>query len=314
MKTTRPDTWDRLLTLAPIAVCAVIWGLMLWKQPFFGLMDDHKFLRLTKDYFDHGVLAGWWDFFRKDLDWGMFRPTLPVMFSVLYGIAGDHPMVLFTLNFLFSLASLLVFGTVLLRVMKPRIRLLVQVSLREALSIYLLGVLLVPWTHDLFLHPSLQEKLVLLAGALSLLWFGEKAGKASGARFFLISFLVLFLGFSTKAQFAMFLPAIVLFLAEAASEKKGSWARPVFVIVASLIALAALRWLATFSGYTQRFGAGNLLHTFLSGKFLVLLAAAALGLVLGYRYANSRAFWHQITTLTPAWLILGYLAIFVQWD
>lgn len=186
----------RLSLLAGLSAATVLGGLV-WQRPFFGLMDDHRFLKYAAIFHDSGFWPNAWEYFKSDLAWGMFRPTLPFMLYGLYWTTGETPLVLFTLNFFLSFAALLGLAGALEAVMRHRSRILDGCSREQVVAATLLGALLFPWTHDLFLHPSLQEKVVMLAGALNLYWFGIRAERTTGMRFFATAAALLSVGSSS---------------------------------------------------------------------------------------------------------------------
>ena len=117
------------------------------------------------------------------------------------------------------------------------------------------ALFLIPWTTDLYVIAAAQEKWVLAAGALNLWWFSRpSAGREPFWRFALGSALCLLVGFCTKAQFVVFIPALLLMLLIGCLYGVVSWVRLFFAMFVSGGAVLAVQWVAHHGSYTGKFG------------------------------------------------------------
>jgi len=262
-------------------------------RPFFGLMDDATILRELEKARDHGGGIGSFirDFIRSDIDWGMFRPIYPLMAIALYGWSAQVPTALFLVNAALVAAILVLLGWAFTKRNAP---------------IFLLACLAFPYTHDLFQHPSLQEKLVLLAVALNLMWLtSRRASKAPTSRWIPVTAAGLILGLSTKAQFVLFLPALICI--QWRLDKSRTWA----LVVIGAMGTVALRWLGNQGGYTSRFGASSVLENLATPHVLLLLVVAAISAACTAWESRKRRV--DLTLFLGPLTLLAFVFVFVQW-
>ena len=142
-----------------VGLAVLIIAQIIFYQPFYGLMDDASHLQQTLAAGDDGLVDSALSLIRiKLVSQGRFQPMFAVMVAVLYQIGLLFgPIPLFVVNALFVFTVLYLNAHVL----------------EQILGIdkwkLLLFALAFPYTYDLLQHPSLQEKLVMLFGALLLM-------------------------------------------------------------------------------------------------------------------------------------------------
>lgn len=301
---------SRILSLALIVCIGIVLFHLLYLQPFFGYMDDAELIQQSIQTRTLGFWPEFWPLMRADYRWGMIRPLYPFMVATLYGNAGDQPSVLFLLNFVFALFAIIASAYAWTRAFAPK--LLSAPSQEQSRIVFLVTILFSmawPWTHDLFLHPSLQEKLVMTAGAANLLWFSKAHEKLKHPWYFLATTLILLLGFGSKVQFAYFMPTLLVLMLDHWSQNKLQWYKIAYVIALFLIWLGATKLIAAQGIYTAHFNYDNSWIDLWSGKPLLLLT---IGLIwLAYVFSKFARFPLIVRLLAgaPAWSLLFYIGI-----
>lgn len=191
---TRFSNHPRFSQSAVILVFALIFVQIVFWQPFYGVMDDAGYLT--------GMLpamrqTGLWAAVQEwggagAASWGFFRPVHPVMVWLIYSVGEAYGPVVF---YLFN-AAIVVLALYL------NASIFGEICGLDRWQI-LLCTLAFPYTIDLFMHPSLQEKPVLIFGALLLF----AAFNPRSSFFRQIAALTLWgvLGISSKPQFLIYL-------------------------------------------------------------------------------------------------------------
>ncbi len=303
--------------LIPLAAAPALLVLVeiLRLRPFFGLMDDAGLMQLALTIRQNGLLHTTLDYARGDLAWGMFRPFYPAMTWLLYGTAGDRPLVLFVLNYFLAAACLLALGFAFFAAYQARLARPWRAPLERGslVALYFLAVLAFPWTHDLFLHPSLQEKLVLVAGAGALVWFARGGERLHPFPRLALSAVILAAGFSTKAQFIIFVPVILALVVNRAAAGRLPRAEAAAIFALSIAFALALKWIAANGSYTGKFGATHSLHHLKKPVVTALIGCALISMAMSWRMLEKRTLWAWLVGSLPALMIFSYLAIFLQW-
>lgn len=277
-------------------------------DPFYGVVDDASLLGYVAQVSTDGFPAAWADRISSDISsWGMVRPFYWAVAYPEYRAGAEGPRVLYTVNWAVTGAVLVVAGIALMRVFR------VPPANRSVfLAIYGAAVFVYPWTLDLFAFPSYQEKWVVLAAALGLLWFAEPRMHLPAPAWYAISVLVVGLGSLTKAQFVVFIPAFLLLTLDARREGRGNWQRVGVVAVVGVLVALALRAVAWHGDYTEDFGLHNMPDQ-LQSRHLWLLTSLAL-LWTAYALARHR---HGEPTLLrdliPIAVFISFVAVFAQW-
>ncbi|OFZ82142.1 MAG: hypothetical protein A2583_07450 [Bdellovibrionales bacterium RIFOXYD1_FULL_53_11] len=284
----------------------VVVAFMLMKNPFFGLMDDAALLRVVADIETQGIVRTGLGFIAEDYqNWGMFRPFYFISSAALYFAAGSSPLFLFTLNFIFVVCVLGLAGAAMSSALQQR-----TPGIHVVMAV-LCASLAFPWTHDFFAHPSLQEKLVLLAGAAGLYWFSRPHFRMSRAGYFVFSFVILFLGFSTKAQFVVFVPAFLILAAT--QDRSGAVADTVFVFVVSALLASGLWMIAAHGTYRSSFGVGNIRANLFNIKTLMVAGFAFAYAFSWKKLLSSKNYKGFARACIPSVIMLGHLVLFMQW-
>jgi len=177
--------------------------LVLWRDPYFGNMDDAEFMREAQSY-DPFALARYYDGFGDSLipERGFYRHSSFVLLNYLY-LFGRRigPLALHLGN------SAIVILTVVL--VAESARRFSRTNSRSMSAIFVAAFFSWPYSAELFMFPSLQQKVILLGvaavvGSLSLFRIRHANLLAC---FFL--FASIFFAFGTKTQVVLFVPAIV---------------------------------------------------------------------------------------------------------
>ena len=255
-----------------------------------------------------GFPAAWWDRVSSDItSWGMVRPFYWALAYPEYRAGAEGPLVLYVVNWAITGVVLVVAGVALMRAFR------VQPARRSVfLAIYGAAVFVYPWTLDLFAFASYQEKWVVLAAALGLLWFAEPREQLPAVVWYAISVLVIALGSLTKAQYVVFMPAYVLLALDARREGRGSWRRVGIVAGIGALAALALRAVAWHGDYTKDFGLHNVPEQ-LRSHYIWLLGALA---IVWTAYALARHFRGEsdlLRDLIPTAVFVSFVAVFAQW-
>ena len=199
-------------------------------EPYYGVVDDAILLGYAQ------VAAAdfpgeWADRVWSDISaWGMVRPFYWALAYAEYSAGAESPTALYVVNWAATGAVLAFAGFAIARAFRVE-----RSRLGIFLAVYGAAVFVYPWTLDLFAFPSYQEKWVVLAAALGLLWFAEPRERLPAWQWYAVSALVIGLGATTKAQFVVFLPAFCLLVLDHRREGRASWWR-----VAAVTAMGAV--------------------------------------------------------------------------
>ena len=229
-----------------------------------------------------------------------------VLWALAYGeynAGAESPTALYVVNWAVTGAVLAFAGFALARAFRvPRDRLSIF------LAVYGAAVFVYPWTLDLFAFASYQEKWVVLAAALGLLWFAEPRERLPAWQWYAVSALVIGLGSLTKAQFVVFLPAFLLLALDHRRVRHGSWRRVGAVTAMGVTAALALRVVAWHGDYTEGFGLSSVPDQ-LDSKYLWLVTAFALAWT-AYAIVRRETLLHD---LIPTAVFVAFVVVFAQW-
>lgn len=296
---------EKISLAAACLLPLIILGSILILRPFWGLMDDvtnvfHMMPIMAKT----GVLHHAWVYGVGDIAWGMFRPTYPPMVYLIYapGMA-TAPWVTFFWNAILVCALIYFYASVLSRVLR-----LPLVPLLLVCGAFFYG-------HDLLQHPSLQEKLVLLAGA-GLTWHCWNRPRWRTLPFWLVAFLWISFGAAAKASFAIhYCVAIMAFVgAQSTLLKQGNkraWLEIAAIGLIGLVMVAAFAYISSRGSYTRQYDGGKVIpHLKSMHGVLFLVPIGAWMLAAAFRWKEIWARPEQLLTLTGA---CAYLAVFLPW-
>ena len=296
-----------LVVVCALPFVAVLAAILVFR-PFYGIEDDANLLGLVSAVGEHGFLSVWWDHLSADVNtWGMVRPFYWALAYLEYRAGSSSSTVLYVVNWAATAVVLLLAGIALARALRvPRGRRTLF------LAVYGAGVLAFPWTLDLFAFPSLQEKWVILAAALGLLWFAEPRRETSPLVWYPVSAAVIVAGSLTKAQFLVFLPAFLLLLLDSRRRAGIPMARIWFVLGVSVAVAGAVRAIAAHGTYTSQFTLGNVPGQLRSHYFWLLAAftvAWAAYVLVRRRHGTDTL----LVDLIPLAVFVAFAVVFVQW-
>jgi len=304
----RERRWQALpLAVAVLPLVAVLVAILVFR-PYYGIEDDATLLGMVGDAGKHGFPTVWWHHLSADVDtWGMVRPFYWALAYVEYRAGYSSPTTLYVLNWLATGFALAVCGVALARAFRvPRGRRLVFYGVYGAAAIAF------PWTLDLFAFSSLQEKWVILAAGLGLLWFAEPRARTSPAVWYSASAALIVLGALTKAQYLVFLPAFLLLVMDARRREGVPKARVWFVLGAGAVVAIAVRVLAAHGTYTSQFRLSNVPTQLRSHYFWLIVAFAVVwgAYVLVRRRRGEDTL---LVDLIPLVVFSAFAVVFVEW-
>ncbi|HEU0304998.1 MAG TPA: hypothetical protein VFR32_10515 [Gaiellaceae bacterium] len=272
-------------------------------DPYYGVVDDAILLGYAQTA-AADVPGEWADRVWSDVSgWGMVRPFYWGLAYVEYRIGDEGPAALYVLNWAVTGAVLAFAGFALARAFRvPSSRLGIF------LAVYGAAVFVYPWTLDLFAFASYQEKWVVLAAALGLLWFAEPRDHLPAWGWYAVSALVIGLGSLTKAQFVVFLPAFCLLVLDHRREGRARWERVIAVTGMAIVAALALRAVAWQGDYTEGFGLSNVPDQ-LGSRYLWLVSAFALAWTI-YALVPRNTI---LRDLVPTAVFVAFVFVFAQW-
>jgi hypothetical protein len=285
--------------LAPgVAVAAGI----LKERPYFGTLDDWNLLQQSGPILSRSVRL-----LRVDVSsWGMVRPFYPALAEPYYALGNHSPLGLYLANWATVVAILALLGFALVRALR------VPAERRHLfLAGYGVACFAYPWTMYLFSIPSLQEKWILLAGALVLFWVGEDRAELRRRTWAAATVCLLLLGFLVKAQFAIFVPVGLVLLAASTTDRVF---RMTITGVTSAVAVLGLAIVARHGAYTSsKWRVANVSPQLKSSVGLLfagsLLAWLVIVGVLRRRSSREESF----RLFIPAAGLAAYMAIFLPW-
>lgn len=287
--------------LIPVVVLLSIFIL----RPHWGLMDDvTNLFYMVPRMRETGIFRFGWIYGVGDLGWGMFRPTYPPMVYLIYvpGMS-TASWVTFAWNALIVFSVIWLYSIVLARILK--------------ISIFpiLLGSAAFFYGHDLLQHPSLQEKMILLAGA-GLTWHCWNRERWKAWSFWIVALAWIFFGACVKASFAIhYCVAFMAYLAAMAPGlKKGesrAWVESFLLMALGIGMVLAFAYISSHGGYTRQYSAGKIIPNLLSvhgALFLVPILAALVWIA-----ANWSTVWESPELLMPLAGVSAFLVLFLPW-
>ena len=292
---------DIIVKAVLILVASMVFGAILYFQPFYGLMDDANLLySFMPKVLKNGFFYSAWEYATDDINWGMFRLIYPMMIYFLYSIAMKFGIVTFFLINAFSVFFIYGLNALILgRILKIKA---IYILVFSATFFY---------AYDLFQHPSLQEKLIMLFGA-PLLYFAASKELGYWKKFFGITLFTV-LGVLSKASFCIYIGVAFVALL---SSMQGQWNKKnlfllFYLFLLDLLCVGFLAWVSTKGNYTTEHYSvtkvGENLKSFAGVLFLVPLI---LGFVFFFRIDNLKS---KIEIFIPLVGVLAFLVIFLPW-
>ena len=298
---TRPADNAHFLRTAVMLLFALILAQIVYWQPFFGVMDDAGYLSgMLPAMRQSGLWAAMLEWGGAGAaSWGFFRPVHPLMVWMLYSVGEAYgPVVFYLFNAVIVSLALYLNATIFARICGL-----------DRWQI-LLGILAFPYTIDLFMHPSLQEKPVLIFGALLL--FAVFNLRTSFAMQIAAITLWAVFGIASKPQFLIYLgmAALALVTSERLASWRGRWTLLYLVVLcvaaAALVAAFGMRGGYTSGGYSTANAITNAKTVF--GMFyLAMIAVGGVRLFLPAWRAKSAS------NLLPLAGIIAFTVMLLPW-
>lgn len=293
--------WEGIAVRAALGILlALVLTGICFLRPYFGLMDDHyNLLTVVPDMKNTGILSYSWKYALSDLSWGMFRPTNPLMIFFLYApIPFSQPWLLFLWNAILCF-GLLWFGA---KVWEKLLAVPVGISLLFFGSFFYL--------YDLFQHPSLQEKMILLFGFLSL--YTLSRDRVTG-KHLALALLFCVGGVLAKASYIIYfsMGVWVIFWHPSLVAKKERWVYPGIYSLALVCATLFFAYISSQGGYTANsYSIAKVIPNLkrLDGAMFVG-GLAFFGACILLR----REFFRQPWVFTPVVGTLAFLTVFLPW-
>jgi len=289
----------------------IISASILYFQPWYGLMDDASLLDVCRSIKAGGVASTFHSFLVSDLSWGMLRPLYFIMINLLYCTTLDHPVALYLLNFLFVMAlTLFLIHTLFsLYIKKEKIHF-------NTLALAFVFTVLFYRFHDLLLHPSLQEKIVLLFGALNLLFFSRKNLIHSNFTYYILGSILLVLGFLSKAQFLIFIPALyfILILNFPIRRGWGNTLKHIWFLFILFLGVFLLKQIASHGSYTQSYGFNHVFENLKKPTSICIFMFSIIGFIFNYKFFYGfQKKERVIYSILPISFFLSFLVVFSPW-
>lgn len=307
---------DLLYKLAMVLTALLPFVLLWWLRPYYALMDDANLLMYVERARDAGVLKVVFAEIAGDMTgWGMFRPVYWIYAWCVYSLGQLSPLLLYSITIIVVWASIGLFGLAMHQVWYlPLIRsgggpADEWPSPPAYWMFFLLATVAFPWFFHLLVYSSLQEKLVLLAGAANLLYL-HRATNLKPVVWLPGMLALMLLGFATKGQFAVFLLPMLLVLYDKSRSLRSFQLLAVFS--AGVVGVIALKILGSHSGYTGAHSMANVLHNLQTSKsvwlFLLLFAAS---FALAWR--THGGILQQPRAYLPVAFLFSFLLLFLPW-
>ncbi|MGZ3713284.1 MAG: hypothetical protein ACXVBE_16080, partial [Bdellovibrionota bacterium] len=169
--------------------------------------------------------------------------------------------------------------------------------------------------HDLLQHPSLQEKLLLLAGA-GLTWHCWSRERWHAWSFWPVAILWILFGACVKASFAIhYCVGFMAFVGANADSLKRrevrAWAETILLAGIGVAMVLIFAYISRHGGYTSQYSSSKVIPNLLSMHgplFLIPIGAA-----LAWCSWHWRETWAQPEVLIPVTGVSAYLALFLPW-
>ena len=253
--------------------------LILITKPFFGNMDDSNFLNLARS-------GGPWGFhsYYGDPASGFLRNASWFVSYPAYWIANIYgPSALYLVNALVVVAVSVIAGLVSLQHLQAR---------HAYLLIGFVGAFFLwPYTAELLVFPSIQEKTIILGAVFLLWWLTAAVYLRSSIMSYSVLTMVSLVAFTSKAQIILFVPGLLLYLIFLFVQNKAMAIRLRILIAGTLwISLTVVLIILVLTGnYSSGTSGDEGLSLKISQPMLLLLAiSVTYGIALILRYLIRR--------------------------
>lgn len=267
----------RKLSVAEIGLCfffpALVLGLIFYFQPFWGIMDDYVNLLYVRQMKDVGFFKTYWIEASADLfGSGRMRFTNIPMVLALYGPSMNNSLVTFAINAIF-VSGIFLFTAYVFGISADMLGL--KIGRSEFVGLFFLFCFAYPWSQHLFLSPSVQEKLVILA-SVALIWLLFRIRDLSSNLLWALSiFVLLVFAVNTKEQIVLFFPLLLAIQLQIGREGD-RYLRFGLLFFLLVVAVASIYWAGTFGYYKRdRYGLEAAMATLRTSKSMWLFLGLA---------------------------------------
>lgn len=293
------DRW-RLASLS--LIFSIVMGLIIFNSPFWGLMDDSTNIFGEVGNFESvGPVRGMIQYALGDLPLGHFRPIYPLMVYLIYkpGMVWGST-VTFLLNAIFVVGILLFAANIFSR--------LLALSRTKLLLIFAAF----PYTYDLFQHPSLQEKLVLLSGVALLAVAGSKLRFDIKFPLYCLSVLLASLTKSSATIYILLSVMVWVHVMVTSSDSlKKKLIKFILILIPVITCVGLLVYLAKHGTYTGTRSSLQMVIPNLKTKHgIMLLLLVVLGSAFLVRWSVIK---NNLIQLLPLAGVSLYLVVMSQW-
>jgi hypothetical protein len=258
---------SRILTYSPVLLAFNIFFSLIYFKPYYGPMDDGRYLKLAKSVNDLP------DFVKvvyevglvQDINDGFIRFTHIALVLPLYLFETPETLFIFNSIFVLLTACFLIKEITIILCKEFRV---------DFFVLSFISFLIWPWTFDLFIYPSLQEKSVLLLLFLNLRFIRYQEQKNNPKLWdFIISFTLLFFAFGTKIHFVALIPGLILYINKSFVTTKMKLYRIFYTISCSILSFILI-FIAMKGNYTSSHSSSRLLLNFTNSFYNIWILCA----------------------------------------
>lgn len=259
----------KIFFLVPFFFACNIFISLIQFKPYYGPMDDGRYLKLAKSVHDFS------DFFSivykigilQDFNDGFIRFTHLTLVLPFYLFGNPETLYILNAIFVLLIAYLLVKELTIILCDEFRVDFFVLSTI---------FLLIWPWTFDLFIYPSLQEKSVLFLLFINLRFIRYQLEKSNPRLWdFIFSFILVVLAFGTKIHFVAFVPGLIALINQSFSSTKMKVYK-IFYIFLYLILSIILLWIAFQGNYTSKISSNSLISNLINSLYNVWILVALL--------------------------------------
>ena len=289
--------------------------------PYWALMDDASYWYLAKGGFENMNFIEWLAYFtHHDFSWGMFRPLYAIFIYGFYGSFWQSSALAYSFIFIINLSVFWIWSILFEKSLLQAFRLNSSQETKIYRTLFFIFCFLFSPNYTLFFFASLQERLVLIFGSISLLaMLNIHGGRASFLRSSALMLVGVISALLSKATALFFIPYYILWLLALGIAKRKWFYGWLAGLLCLLIVGAGLFFLSIRKGYTADYQIMTLTSNFFHGgkRFYTpfWFACAVLLIIAVYYLLRSKEVkWIDLFPLLvwPA-ALLSYLVIMAPW-
>lgn len=291
-----------------IALLGVL-ALFTFIPPFYGLMDDSNFIALLPGLKEHGYFGFLKDWLPQDLiARGWYRPFLPLLVYIFY-LPTENSFVLLHLWNAFFVTCVFYF---LAFALSKAWATLAEKNNAHFWTICFAAILIYPWSHLLVSLPAVQEKFIMLAGAISLVAFSsEKIFSLSKPIRILILVGILSIGCLVREQFILFFPVLIA-LSLKKDRSKFYWESAIYLFV-TIFLFGFIWYMGRNTPYKSKYGLSTVMETLSHSKSIWLyIILIVVSMYRAFSRANITLF-GRLLLASPAISLLGFVILMAPW-